>query len=89
VNDSLNIPNKEIAKKLGFGNYDRLRLAYETEKDKYPATVNPVDAGGQQMDPNKTTSQKKKGMIPGQPVPPVPGQPVPPVNKVLVKKPIK
>jgi hypothetical protein len=57
--DTIGVPFKEIAKKLGFGNYPKLRLAYEVEKDKYPEMFNPVDAGGEQLDPNKRALQKK------------------------------
>jgi hypothetical protein len=60
VNDTLGIPNNEIAKKLGFGNYRRLRLLRETEKDRYPALEPPVDSGGEQLDPGKKAVGKEQ-----------------------------
>ena len=53
VFDTLGIPNYEIAKKMGFGNYRRLRLAQATEQEKYPELLPPVDSGGQQLEPGK------------------------------------
>lgn len=53
VYDVLGIPNKEIAKKIGFGNYRRLRLQQATEEDRFPELQPPVDAGGQQAEPVK------------------------------------
>jgi len=41
--DVLGIPNQEIAKKLGFGNYRRLRLQHATEADKFPELAVAVD----------------------------------------------
>jgi len=60
VNDTLGIPNNEIAKKLGFGNYRRLRLLRETEKDRYPVLEPPVDSGGEQLDPGKKAVGKEQ-----------------------------
>lgn len=87
INDSLNIPNKEIAKKLGFSNYAKLRLDYETEKEKYPPVFNPVDAGNQQLDPNRRVAMQKQGKLPQESVvkeKPVPEKPV--VSKKTIKK---
>jgi hypothetical protein len=56
----LGIPNKEIAKKLGFGNYRKLRLQHATEQDKLPELASSVDQaeiegkGGDSGDPNGT-----------------------------------
>lgn len=36
TNDTLGIPNAMIAKAIGHGNYRKLRLEHETEKDQYP-----------------------------------------------------
>ena len=60
--DTLGIPNKVIAKKLGFGNYKRLRLKHATEEENYPELAPPVDAGGQQQEPGtiKPVLKKKK-----------------------------
>lgn len=51
VNDVLGIPNAVIAKKMGLGNYRRMRLQDCTEKEKFPELSPPVDAGGQQLEP--------------------------------------
>lgn len=87
VYDTLGIPNDEIAKKIGFGNYRRLRLAQATEADKYPELAPPVDSGGQQPDAGTKKALKKKE-IPAQPGVPVPAAPAVPVKKVLIKKPV-
>jgi len=79
IYDTLGIPNNEIAKKLGFGNYRRLRLAHETEVEKYPELAPPVDAGGEQLEPGNKKITKKKEEVPA---------PIEPIKKVLVKKPI-
>ena len=98
VYDTLGIPNIEIAKKLGFGNYRRLRLLRETEYKKYPELAPPVDSGGEQLEPgNKRLG--KKGNKPvvdkdGQPVVDKDGKPVKeekpikekPIVKPIVKK---
>jgi hypothetical protein len=79
IYDTLGIPNNEIAKKLGFGNYRRLRLAHETEVERYPVLSPPVDAGGEQLEPgNKKIIKKKEEAL----------EPTTPTKKVLVKKPI-
>jgi hypothetical protein len=41
--DTLGIPNQEIAKKMGFGNYRKLRLAQATEIERYPELAVAVD----------------------------------------------
>jgi hypothetical protein len=58
--DTLGIPNKVIAKKLGFGNYKRLRMKQATEEDLYPELAPPVDAGGQQQEPGTVKPVLKK-----------------------------
>jgi hypothetical protein len=88
VYDTLGISNEEIAKKLGFGNYRRSRLAQATEEEKYPELTPPLDEGGEQMD-QQGLKPKKPGEAaapakPGQPV----AKPVVPTKKVIVKKPI-
>jgi hypothetical protein len=60
VYDVLGIPNNEIAKKLGFGNYRKLRLAQATEEERFPELLPPVDAGGEQLE---TGVQKEKSKI--------------------------
>ena len=46
--DTLGIPNSEIADKLGFGNYRKLRLTHATEMEKYPELIPTVDQEGLQ-----------------------------------------
>lgn len=41
--ETLGIPNEEIARRMGFNNYRRLRLAHATEMDKYPELAVSVD----------------------------------------------
>jgi len=64
LSDTAGIPRSEVLKKLGFANYPRLRLQYETEKEKYPALPMMLDAesvqeqlegegGGQPSKPGK------------------------------------
>ena len=60
VYDNLGIPNEEIAKRMGFGNYRRLRLAQATEEDKYPELNPMLDEGGEQMDQQGLNPLKKK-----------------------------
>lgn len=88
VYDNLGIPNEEIAKRMGFGNYRRLRLAQATEEDKYPELAPPLDEGGEQMD-QQGLKPKKSGeaAVPGKPVAKAPV--AAPAKKVIVKKPIK
>ncbi len=69
VYDTLGIPNIEIAKKLGFGNYRRLRLLRETEVKKYPELAPPVDSGLEQLEPgNKRLAKKGKVDKNGKPI---------------------
>lgn len=42
--DVLGIPYSEIAHRMGFSNYARLRLRFATEKEKYPELIYAVDA---------------------------------------------
>ncbi|MFA5398425.1 MAG: hypothetical protein WC346_20600 [Methanogenium sp.] len=51
VYDVLGIPNEEIAKKLGFGSYKRMRLRQATEEERFPELLPPVDSGGEQLEP--------------------------------------
>lgn len=44
VYDTLGIPNQEIARKLGLGNYKKLRLMQATEEENYPELVLTADA---------------------------------------------
>ena len=62
--DTLGIPNAEIAKKMGFGNYKKLRLQQETEKSRYPELITTVDDEGVQerteAEPGKKRLIKRK-----------------------------
>jgi hypothetical protein len=44
ASDTLGIPNSEVAKRMGFGSYGRLRLRHATEKEKYPELIYALDA---------------------------------------------
>jgi hypothetical protein len=48
---------------MGLGNYRKMRLQDCTEKEKFPKLEPPVDAGGQQLEPNKTATQKVEKKI--------------------------
>jgi len=61
VYDTLGIPNDFVARKMGVGNYKRMRLMQATEQEKYPELSPPVDAGNQQLDPGKKATQKDDG----------------------------
>ena len=39
----LGIPNQEIAKRMGFGNYRKLRLQHATEMERFPELALSVD----------------------------------------------
>jgi hypothetical protein len=75
VYDVLGIPNKEIARKVGFGNYRRLRLEQATEEDRFPELQPPVDAAGQQAEPKQKVGAD--------------GKPIVPVKKKKIAKPVK
>ena len=44
VSETLGIPNKEIASRLGINNYGRMRQRHAMEKEKYPELIYAVDA---------------------------------------------
>jgi len=48
TNDTLGVPNAEIARKMGLGNYKKLRLLQAEETDKYPELVSTEDQESQQ-----------------------------------------
>ncbi len=61
VSDVLGIPNSEIVKKVGFGgSYKRLRLQHASEEEEYPELAPPVDAGGEQQEPQTVKPVLKK-----------------------------
>lgn len=61
--ETLGIPNAEIAKKMGLGNYKKLRLQHATEEDKYPELLPTMDQEGQQekseAEPGKDRLKKR------------------------------
>jgi hypothetical protein len=67
VYDTLGIPNDYIAKKLGIGNYRKMRLQQATEEDRYPELEPPVDAAGEQLDPGNKAEGKGKAGVPAKP----------------------
>jgi len=85
IYDTLGIPNNDIAKKLGFGNYRKLRLIHATEEERYPKLEPPIDAAGEQLDTEGKKKLLKKAEVPA----PKPATPAAPVKKVLIKKPVK
>ncbi len=54
----LGIPTHAIAKKLGFGNYRKMRLLHATEMEKYPELALSVD---QSAIPGQDPNENKKG----------------------------
>ncbi|MFW6120247.1 MAG: hypothetical protein ACOC80_05030 [Petrotogales bacterium] len=59
VKDVLGIPNEEIAKKIGFGNYKRLRLREAAEKLNLPETTPNEDAESRQERTEAEPAKKK------------------------------
>lgn len=60
VNDTLGIPKEEIAKKLGFGNYKRLRLRESAEAMRFPDLTPNEDAESEQEKNEAEPSKKNK-----------------------------
>jgi len=62
--ETLGIPNAVIAKKMGLGNYKKLRLQHATEEEKYPELLPSMDQEGQQekteAEPGKQRLLKRK-----------------------------
>jgi hypothetical protein len=44
MNETVGLPNKDLAGQLGFGGYGRRRLRKATEDEKYPKLVYTLDA---------------------------------------------
>ena len=55
--DQLDIPFSEIARRIGFGNYKKLRLLSATEDENYPELESPED---QEMQQEKKIEPKPK-----------------------------
>lgn len=45
LQDVMGIPRSELVKRLGFGNYDKLRQLHAVEEEDYPELLDPVDQG--------------------------------------------
>lgn len=75
LHDTAGVPLSELVKKMGFGNFRKLRLQYETEKKKYPELPLAMDAesaqerlqaepknpGGEKTKPNTNKEDTKSG----------------------------
>jgi len=70
LHDTAGLPMSKLVKKMGFGNYRRDRLQYETEKEKYPDLPLTLDAESEQekkqAEPSKDTLKKNKEAQDGQ-----------------------
>lgn len=64
LHDTAGIPLSELTRKMGFGNFRKLRLKYETEKKKYPELPLAMDAEGLQ---ERLQAEPAKGSQPGVP----------------------
>jgi hypothetical protein len=63
VFSTLGIPASVVAKRLGFGDYKKLRQLFAEEEEKYPELAPDVDqeaAQEQKLEPNKTTPKSEK-----------------------------
>jgi hypothetical protein len=65
MNETVGLPNKDLATQLGFGGYGRRRLRKATEDDKYPKLVYTLDAESLQEriegEPSRKKNQEDKG----------------------------
>jgi len=59
LSDTAGLPKSELVKKLGYSNYARLRLQYETEKKKYPDLPITLDAESMQEKSETEPSRKR------------------------------
>jgi len=59
LHDTAGIPLSELTRKMGFGNFRRLRLQYETEKKMYPDLPLAIDAEGIQ---ERMQAEPKQGV---------------------------
>jgi hypothetical protein len=64
VYDTLGIPNTEIAKRLGFGSYKKMRLDQATEEETYPELQATLDAEMVQEQKIEAAKVKKAGAAP-------------------------
>uniref|UniRef100_A0A6M3KEY7 Uncharacterized protein n=1 Tax=viral metagenome TaxID=1070528 RepID=A0A6M3KEY7_9ZZZZ len=61
VSETLGIPQSEVAKKLGIGNYGKLRLKKAEEDEKYPELIYAMDAESLQEKTEAEPGNKKTG----------------------------
>jgi hypothetical protein len=61
LHDTAGVPLSELVKKMGFGNFRKLRLQYETEKKKYPELPLAMDAESAQERLQAEPSQSNPG----------------------------
>jgi len=61
LHDTAGIPLSELTRKMGFGNFRKLRLQYETEKKLYPELPLAMDAEGIQERMQAEPAQPKPG----------------------------
>lgn len=66
ISDTMHIPRKEIARRLGFGNYYRLLLQHATEEYKYPTPMETIDQESQQ---EKTEAEPSPSKVKRTPIP--------------------
>jgi len=61
ASDTLGIPYSEVARRMGFSNYGRMRLRHATEKEAYPELIYSVDAESLQesMEAEPPVSKRK------------------------------
>jgi len=63
LSDMAGMPNEELVKKMGFGNFRKLRLQYETEKKHYPDLPLQVDL--ESIQEKKQAEPARKGNAAG------------------------
>lgn len=63
LNETAGVPFSEILKRLGFGNLRKLRLLYETEKDRYPELIAALDAESVQETKEAEPPRSKKSKL--------------------------
>lgn len=61
--ETAGVPFSEILKRLGFGNLRKLRLKYETEKDRYPELIAALDAESVQEKKEAEPPRPKKNKL--------------------------
>lgn len=59
IADTVGVPNSEVAKRMGFGNYGAMRLKKATEDDRYPELIYTLDAEALQESAEAEPSKQK------------------------------